>query len=33
MSEDDGGGLRFLMAGNFLMNVYNNMIVNNIAIV
>jgi uncharacterized repeat protein (TIGR01451 family) len=31
MSEDDGGGLRFLMAGNFPMNVSNNMIVNNIA--
>jgi len=25
MAEDDGGGLRFLMAGNFPMNVYNNM--------
>jgi len=31
MSEDDGGGLRFLMAGNFPMTVYNNMIVNNVA--
>ncbi len=31
MSNDDGGGLRFLMAGNFPMNVYNNFIVNNIS--
>jgi uncharacterized repeat protein (TIGR01451 family) len=31
MSNDDGGGIRFLMAGNFTMTVYNNMIVNNIS--
>ncbi|MEZ4679827.1 MAG: hypothetical protein R2932_36975 [Caldilineaceae bacterium] len=31
MANDDGGGLRFLMAGNFTINVYNNMIVNNIS--
>ena len=31
LSNDDGGGLRFLMAGNFPMNVYNNFIVNNIS--
>jgi SdrD B-like domain/Abnormal spindle-like microcephaly-assoc'd, ASPM-SPD-2-Hydin len=31
LSNDDGGGLRFLMAGNFPMKVYNNMIVNNVA--
>jgi hypothetical protein len=30
MAEDDGGGLRFLMAGNVPINVYNNMIVNNV---
>ncbi|MEZ4656130.1 MAG: right-handed parallel beta-helix repeat-containing protein [Caldilineaceae bacterium] len=29
--NDDGGGLRFLTAGNFPYNVYNNMIVNNIS--
>ncbi len=31
MANDDGGGIRFLMAGNFPMNVYNNMIVNNVS--
>lgn len=31
LANDDGGGLRFLMAGNFVFNVYNNMIVNNIS--
>ena len=31
LANDDGGGLRFLMAGNFPMNVYNNFIVNNIS--
>ena len=31
LANDDGGGLRFLMAGNFPMNVYNNMIVNNVS--
>ncbi len=31
MANDDGGGLRFLMAGNFPMSVYNNMIVNNVS--
>ncbi|MCB9419941.1 MAG: IPT/TIG domain-containing protein [Ardenticatenaceae bacterium] len=35
LSNDDGGGLRFLMAGGpggvDVMNVYNNMIVNNIS--
>ena len=31
LSNDDGGGLRFLMAGNFQYNVYNNIIVNNIS--
>lgn len=31
LGNDDGGGLRFLMAGNFPYNVYNNMIVNNIS--
>ena len=31
MANDDGGGLRFLMAGNFPFNVYNNMIVNNVS--
>jgi uncharacterized repeat protein (TIGR01451 family) len=31
LSNDDGGGIRFLMAGNFPMNVYNNFIVNNIS--
>jgi hypothetical protein len=32
MAEDDGGGLRFLMVGNFPMNTYNNMIVNNVSL-
>lgn len=31
LANDDGGGLRFLTAGNFSYNVYNNMIVNNIS--
>jgi hypothetical protein len=31
LGNDDGGGLRFLMAGDFPYNVYNNMIVNNIS--
>ena len=31
LANDDGGGLRFLMAGNFRFNVYNNMIVNNVS--
>lgn len=31
LGNDDGGGLRFLMAGNFQFNVYNNIIVNNIS--
>jgi uncharacterized repeat protein (TIGR01451 family) len=31
LSNDDGGGLRFLMAGVFPYNVYNNIIVNNIS--
>jgi uncharacterized repeat protein (TIGR01451 family) len=31
LGNDDGGGLRFLMAGNFPMNVTNNMIVNNVS--
>lgn len=31
LGNDDGGGLRFLMAGNFPYNVYNNMIVNNVS--
>jgi uncharacterized repeat protein (TIGR01451 family) len=31
LSNDDGGGLRFLMSGNFVYNVYNNIIVNNIS--
>ncbi len=31
LANDDGGGLRFLSAGNFPFNVYNNMIVNNIS--
>ncbi len=31
LSNDDGGGLRFLMAGNYPFNVYNNMIVNNVS--
>jgi len=31
LSNDDGGGIRFLMAGNFPMNVYNNFIANNVS--
>jgi uncharacterized repeat protein (TIGR01451 family) len=31
LGNDDGGGLRFLMAGNFPMNVTNNMIANNVS--
>ena len=31
LSNDDGGGVRFLMAGNFPFNVYNNVIVNNVS--
>lgn len=31
LADDDGGGLRFLMSGNFPFNVYNNIIVNNIS--
>ena len=31
LGNDDGGGLRFLMAGNFPYNVYNNIIVNNVS--
>ena len=31
LANDDGGGIRFLMAGNFPMNVRNNMIVNNVS--
>jgi hypothetical protein len=31
LGNDDGGGIRFLMAGNFPMNVYNNFIVNNVS--
>ncbi|HSJ57499.1 MAG TPA: hypothetical protein VLC95_09980, partial [Anaerolineae bacterium] len=31
LANDDGGGLRFLMSGNFGYNVYNNIIVNNIS--
>ena len=31
LANDDGGGLRFLMAGNFPYNVYNNIVVNNIS--
>ncbi|MFN2183931.1 MAG: SdrD B-like domain-containing protein [Anaerolineae bacterium] len=31
LSNDDGGGLRFLMAGDYPFNVYNNMIVNNVS--
>jgi hypothetical protein len=31
LGNDDGGGLRFLMAGNFTYNVYNNLIVNNVS--
>ena len=31
LSNDDGGGIRFLMAGNFTYNVFNNIIVNNVS--
>jgi hypothetical protein len=31
LANDDGGGIRFLMAGNFPMNVVNNMIVDNVS--
>lgn len=31
LANDDGGGLRFLMANNFQYNVYNNMIINNVS--
>jgi hypothetical protein len=31
LANDDGGGLRFLMAGNFPMNVHDNFIVNNVS--
>ena len=31
LANDDGGGIRFLMAGNFPMNVTNNIIANNIS--
>jgi hypothetical protein len=31
LGNDDGGGVRFLMAGNFPMNVYDNFIVNNVS--
>ncbi len=31
LANDDGGGLRFLMAGNFAFDVYNNIIVNNVS--
>lgn len=31
LANDDGGGIRFLMAGNYPMNVYNNFIVNNVS--
>ena len=31
LANDDGGGLRFLTAGNFPYNVYNNIIANNIS--
>ncbi|NLF15601.1 MAG: hypothetical protein GX597_27755 [Anaerolineaceae bacterium] len=31
LANDDGGGLRFLMAGNYPFNVFNNMIVNNVS--
>lgn len=31
LANDDGGGLRFLMAGNFTMSVFNNLIVNNVS--
>jgi hypothetical protein len=31
LANDDGGGIRFLMAGDFAFNVYNNFIVNNVS--
>jgi len=31
LGNDDGGGLRFLMAGNYRFRVYNNIIANNIS--
>jgi uncharacterized repeat protein (TIGR01451 family) len=31
IANDDGGGIRFLMAGNFPMNVHDNFIVNNVS--
>ncbi|MEO8357149.1 MAG: SdrD B-like domain-containing protein [Chloroflexota bacterium] len=31
LANDDGGGIRFLMSGDFPYNVYNNIIVNNIS--
>jgi hypothetical protein len=31
LANDDGGGLRFLMAGEFPYNIYNNIITNNIS--
>ncbi len=31
LSNDDGGGVRFLMAGNFEYNLYNNIIANNVS--
>lgn len=31
LSNDDGGGIRFLMSGNYPMNVTNNTIVNNVS--
>jgi uncharacterized repeat protein (TIGR01451 family) len=31
LANDDGGGLRFLMSGDFVYNVYNNIIVNNVS--
>mgnify|MGYP005838713129 CR=1 FL=1 len=31
LANDDGGGIRFLMAGNYPFNVYNNFIVNNVS--
>ena len=31
LANDDGGGIRFLMAGTDQMNVYNNFIVNNVS--
>jgi hypothetical protein len=31
LANDDGGGLRFLMAGNYTYNVYNNIVANNVS--